>query len=402
MTQLDVILHDSQIAIEAWGDERTKLIVQQLMRVPDGSPPPTAAEVDLYASRCLATGLDPLGNQIHAVYRSDKRSPLGRTLSMQVGIDGFWLVAQRTGQQDGESPTTWQDRDGTWLDTWPRDYPPVAARAIVHRKDAAHPFYGVAMFAEYVQTYLDHGTVRPTKMWATKPARMLAKCAEAQALRKAFPADLSGVYEPAELDQLDPTMPPERAEAKAAEADERRQRERVTRGQADEITRHARAALLTRGEVRGVLEDVAHVGRIEHVLQRDYQAVLDAIDRKARPAAAPGATVGEPEVVATGAPVDADDEPVEPEADADDEPGRSSSAGNDEPEATPAQRVDEPAAAPRAARGGGGGEAGDAPDLSATAERSAGGSPSPTSLLDSDEPLADAVHGPGAYGPGAP
>jgi hypothetical protein len=53
----------------------------------------------------------------------------------------------------------------------------------------------VAHWGEYAQTY--------SQMWKGKPALMLAKCAEALALRKAFPNDMSGLVVDAEADRND-------------------------------------------------------------------------------------------------------------------------------------------------------------------------------------------------------
>jgi hypothetical protein len=65
---------------------------------------------------------------------------------------------------------------------------------------------GVAYWSEFVQTTKEG---RPTSFWATKPHLMLAKCAEAIALRKAFPQVLSGAYVPEEMgdEPLSPVAP---------------------------------------------------------------------------------------------------------------------------------------------------------------------------------------------------
>jgi hypothetical protein len=65
---------------------------------------------------------------------------------------------------------------------------------LVYRKGCAHPFTAIAKFSEY-----NAGG----SMWQKMPANQLAKCAEALALRKAFPHQLSGLYTPDEMAQGD-------------------------------------------------------------------------------------------------------------------------------------------------------------------------------------------------------
>lgn len=147
-------------------------------------------ELQLFLHQCKRTGLDPFSRQIYWI----KRGIQGAT---QVSIDGFRVIAERTGEQDGQE-CHWCGADGAWADVWLAKKPPAAARVLVYRKGCAKPFPGVAKWSEYNSG----GT-----MWAKMPATMLAKCAEALALRKAFPHQLSGLYTPDEMAQADNGAP---------------------------------------------------------------------------------------------------------------------------------------------------------------------------------------------------
>ena len=140
---------------------------------------------------CQRTGLDPFSRQIYMIERQGKQV-------IQTGIDGMRLVARRAVDRAGESLSIsgamWCGPDGVWTDFWVSDRPPVAARVTVTR--GGGEFTAVALFREYAQTKRDGDL---TQMWATRPAGQLAKCAEALALRKACPQDLSGVYSDDEL-----------------------------------------------------------------------------------------------------------------------------------------------------------------------------------------------------------
>ena len=161
-----------------WTPEQTQLISTTI------APGCSNDELRLFAYACQRTGLDPFSKQIYAIKRGGK-------MTIQTGIDGLRSIAERTGQLDG-SETHWCGEDGVWTDVWLSSKPPAAAKTILHRKGASHPFVGVARFADY---NAGQG------LWSKMPAAMIAKCSEALALRKAFPADLSGVYSTDEMDQ---------------------------------------------------------------------------------------------------------------------------------------------------------------------------------------------------------
>lgn len=211
MTTTTATTTDLEIAAPEGGelvfDNTTRQLVADQI-APGASP----AEIELFLHVAAHVQLDPLRNQIWLVPRYD--SQLRRKVfKPQTGIDGMRLIAQRTGLYGGSLAPEWCGEDGRWVDVWINtDTPPAAARFRVVRKDWTEPAVGVAtwdQFAVEVPKYEQRNgknTKVGTKlapMWEKFGAHMLAKCAEAQALRRAFPAEMSGVYSEEEMTQAD-------------------------------------------------------------------------------------------------------------------------------------------------------------------------------------------------------
>lgn len=153
-------------------------------------------DLKVFLHQCQRTGLDPFARQIYLIGRWDSRAQAKR-YTIQTGIDGLRVVAARSADYAGQTEPQWCGPDGVWRDVWPERTAPVAARVGVYRNGFAVPLYATAHFDEYCATDRNG---KPTGMWRSMPRLMIAKVAEALALRKAFPQDLSGLYISEEMD----------------------------------------------------------------------------------------------------------------------------------------------------------------------------------------------------------
>lgn len=153
----------------------------------------TDEELQLFVATCTRTGLDPFLKQIYAVKRWDSKEKR-EVMAIQVGIDGLRLIAERTGKYGGQDPIEWLDVDGVWSEVWTaRGEFPVAARTAVYRKDWTQKAPAVCRWESYAQTYRSGEATKLSPTWEKMPDVMLGKCAEALALRRAFPAEMSGM-----------------------------------------------------------------------------------------------------------------------------------------------------------------------------------------------------------------
>lgn len=187
----------------------------------------TDQELELFVQICNSCGLNPFMKQIYAVPRGSKGGPT--TMQPMVSIDGFRLIAERTKcYAPGREPTF----------VYGPNKKLYSATAYVKKKlpdGSWHEVTATALMQEYEQ----HSPI-----WQGKPHVMLAKCAEAMALRRAFPANLSGLYEENEINVKE--MKPE---------EEKGALDAISKATLDEVSRFQELYAQTTPAVKKLIDD---------------------------------------------------------------------------------------------------------------------------------------------------
>ena len=163
-------------------DESELMDVLQSSLYPGADP----ASIKMVLGYCKAAGLDPMQKPVHIVPMWDSKAKRMRDVIMP-GIGSYRVQAARNGCAGVTEPEFGPDvteKIGGVEITYP-----AWCRVTVKRKLADGQIVEFTAKEFWKENYATAGkdSVAPNAMWKKRPYGQLAKCAEAQALRKAFP-----------------------------------------------------------------------------------------------------------------------------------------------------------------------------------------------------------------------
>lgn len=223
----------------------------------------TDDELKLFLYQCQRTGLDPLTRQIYFVKRAGR-------MTIQTSIDGFRVIAERSGMYAGQDePIYTYDDKGEIL----------KCAITVYKFSGNGTRYpaatGVAFYKEYYPN--------PVMLQKTLKHTMIAKVAEALALRKAFPQDLSGLYTSDEMHQATPEAPTEEMKEELIASlidldidDEKRKVVFETVSKCNDLTQFSKIkARLNQYQPKGVVKEI-----IETTTEEEVKNQIKKLDKK--------------------------------------------------------------------------------------------------------------------------
>lgn len=163
---------------------------EELLRVLQASlyPGASPASIKMVIAYCKAANLDPLQKPVHIVPMWDSKAGQMRDVVMP-GVGLYRTQAARTGCAGISEPEFGPDKTeviGGVEVTYP-----VWCRVTVKRRQPGNAVDEFTAREFWIENYAVKGgkekSIAPNAMWMKRPYGQLAKCAEAQALRKAFP-----------------------------------------------------------------------------------------------------------------------------------------------------------------------------------------------------------------------
>lgn len=246
-------------------------------------------EFDLFMEVCRRAGFDPFRKQVYAfVFSKDNADK--RQLAIVTGIDGYRAVAARNRDYRPDEKTPRIEYDEAAKDPVTNPLGIVKAEVSAYRfaEGEWHEFPAEAYWDEFApieeevewvatgETWPDSGkpkkTPKPTgrkkltkDSWRRMARVMISKCAEAQALRKGWPEELSGVYTEDEMEQA---FAAEHSASQAVEIAEQERREALVHSR-DAVPIQWSAGEGIVFEPAGGLADkiMEHIETIEHPIE---------------------------------------------------------------------------------------------------------------------------------------
>ena len=168
-------------------------------------------QFELWIAECRNRGLVPVKDVVLQIRATKEWNPDTRQKEFTkkavhiTTIQALRKLAERTGKYAGQLPSIWIYLDGSG-NRVESDIPlpeangsvkprvPWAAKVSVLRKGFEQPITVPARFEAYAQYFSADNAKQLNSTWANRGPEQLEKCAEALALRKAFPEELGGLY----------------------------------------------------------------------------------------------------------------------------------------------------------------------------------------------------------------